>query len=145
MKRSNLARKTPLKRSGFKTGSVSNKPCSKSKKTSTGSFAKKDGKRSSLRSRSKKRDTEEREYSKLRREFLTEHPRCCCCTLNASTVHHQRGKVGRLLCDARWFVPLCFPCHQWVEENHRLARELNFNGLPLVSLPSEFNVFPEVI
>ncbi len=103
------------------------------------------GKGYSLRSRSKKRATSEREYSKLRKEFLAENPRCCCCTLNASTVHHQRGKVGRLLCDVRWFVPLCLPCHQWVEENHRLARELYFNGLPLVSLPAEFNVYPEII
>jgi hypothetical protein len=42
------------------------------------------------------------------------------------TCHHWKGRVGRLLLDQRFWVPLCFPCHQWVDNNKGEARNLNF-------------------
>ncbi len=136
-----------LKRSkGFSTTLKSKKPLK-----GTGLKTKKNGgKGSSLKSRSKKRSKEESEYSKLRKAFLTENPYCAQikfhgCSGRATTIHHSRGRVGRLLTDKRWFIPLCMECHSWVEENHKYARMVIWHGVRVQCLPAEFNVFPEII
>ncbi len=132
----------------------------KSKKTLQGSGLKQRtnvGKGASLKSRSKKRDLALKEYSKLRLEFLRNNPACAFCYLStpsgfqseplhgATQIHHSKGKVGRLLCDVRWFIPTCGHHHSWIEANHRECRTLFWNDIPLMCQPSEFNTFPEII
>jgi hypothetical protein len=51
------------------------------------------------------------------------------------TCHHWKGRVGRLLLDGRFWIPLCGPCHQWVDNNKGEARDLNY--LPPVGLYNE--------
>lgn len=55
----------------------------------------------------------------------------------ATEVHHVRGRIGRLLCDTRFFIASCRGCRDWPHENPVRARELQ-----LLAPASEFNVYP---
>lgn len=50
--------------------------------------------------------------------------------------HHVRGKLGDLLCDTRFFMSVCRPCHSWIDANRKLAAErgyldlVNWNKIP---------------
>jgi hypothetical protein len=82
---------------------------------------------------SKKRGVANREYLKKRKEFLTENPLCeagdilaphfTACTEMATEIHHSRRR-GPLLCDVRYFVPICRACHTYVETHANLSRTL---------------------
>lgn len=65
-----------------------------------------------LRPRSARRSREEREYARLRAEFLEEHPYCEWCGLYASEVHHRAGRSGRRLNDTARWAALCRSCHE---------------------------------
>jgi len=79
-----------------------------------------------LRKRSQKMALAMRQYVAEKKEFLIQNPRCeypsCDCT--AVDVHHSRGRIGRLLMDHRFWVPLCRKHHNWVLEHPDQAREL---------------------
>ena len=73
--------------------------------------------RPGLAARSKKRATDERYYAALRRVWLGDSARPCAsegCRARATEVHHGKGRVGSLLCDVRWWLALCGPCHRFV-------------------------------
>lgn len=55
----------------------------------------------------------------------------------AREVHHYRGRIGRLLCDVRFFIATCRACREWPHENTVEAR-----ALELLAPGSEWNVFP---
>ena len=38
--------------------------------------------------------------------------------------HHSRGKLGPLLLDERYWIPLCRPHHDWVRDNPDAARDM---------------------
>lgn len=83
-----------------------------------------------IKRRSDKRAKQEREYSKLRVEFLTANPDCQVgvdgCTGEASEVHHKAGRIGDLLTDVSKFCAACHNCHVWVENNPKESMERGF-------------------
>jgi hypothetical protein len=55
-------------------------------------------------------------------------------------VHHQRGKLGPLLMDERFWIPTCRQLHDWIGANIAAARTtLTPDGLPLLCQPGEWN------
>jgi hypothetical protein len=57
---------------------------------------------------------------------------------NPSTeTHHQRGRIGSLLTDERFFIPCCRPCRSVPHDNPARARQLE-----LLASPVEFNTVP---
>ena len=43
---------------------------------------------------------------------------------DATEPHHSRGKLGKLLCDTRFWIPVCRTAHTWIDANREKAREL---------------------
>lgn len=79
--------------------------------------------------RSQKRIQADKQYTKVRKQFLLEHP-CCeagkhglhlpeCKGSNPEylTIQHLKGRVGKLYLDTRYWITLCLFCHSWVNEN----------------------------
>jgi len=82
-----------------------------------------------IRSRSIKRAKQEREYKVIRDRFLCEHFSCAVCgevTLDLC-VHHMRGRIGSLLTDERYFLPVCPDCHLRIELNPIWAKEHGYS------------------
>jgi hypothetical protein len=77
-------------------------------------------KRSRIRSVSVRRQRENREYTKLRREFLESRPRCEFpngCGERADTVQHLRGRRGARLNNVDYWAASCLAHNLWAEEN----------------------------
>lgn len=131
-----LKRKIGLKsRKGFKQRKFGN---SESNKESLKKPSK------NLKKVSTKRLKQNQEYTKLRKEFLSQHTRCAVYpNLQANQIHHSRGRIGRLLCDMRWWIPVSQEGHRWIEENHREARTRKWNGVSLMCRPEQQNVYEE--
>jgi hypothetical protein len=72
-----------------------------------------------------KRAKQKAEYLKLRRQWLKEHETCEApmCMGRATEIHHKRGRIGELLNDTRYWLALCEPCHRWVHEHPKAARD----------------------
>jgi len=73
---------------------------------------------------SPKRMEENKVYSILREQFLlgkwcAYHGHGCIPT----TVHHAKGRIGTLLLNVKYWVPLCMQAHEWVERNPKEAKE----------------------
>lgn len=76
---------------------------------------------------SDKRAVQLKEYSKLRKEFLKEHPMCAVYPyLKSNQVHHIRGRVGSLLNDVRYFLAVSPEGHTQIEMNPDWARSKGF-------------------
>jgi hypothetical protein len=45
----------------------------------------------------------------------------------AEEVHHAKGRIGALLLDERFWVPLCSAGHQWVTEHPIEAQRLGLS------------------
>lgn len=84
-----------------------------------------------IRNRSLKRAKQEREYLKLNREYLEEHPYCevswMCCGLLATEIHHKKGREVDLLTNVRYFLAVCRMCHQYIELHPIEAKEKGFS------------------
>lgn len=78
---------------------------------------------------SKKSQSKEREYQKLRRAFLEKNPVCQFegCKKWAQDVHHSCGRVGDNLTDVTYFLGLCRTHHQWVEMHPKEAKLLGYS------------------
>jgi hypothetical protein len=80
------------------------------------------------------------EYAKRKRRYLKEHPICeACHKVAAKDLHHSRGRSGQLLIMAEFFQALCAPCHRWVHDNPKEAREKG-----LLALEGDWNRVPEI-
>jgi len=70
-------------------------------------------------------------YSVLREQFLKRKPYCEAhlpgCAVNATDVHHKKGRTGALLLDDTEFLAVCRTCHNWIENNHVDAKLLGFS------------------
>ena len=82
--------------------------------------------------RSSKRSAQEREYMKLRNKFLVSHPLCQAkisgvCTIHSTDVHHMKGRIANLLTDEKYFLSVCRSCHNWIELNPAIAKELGLS------------------
>lgn len=68
--------------------------------------------RTLIRKTSKKRSRQNRELSKLKVSFLTEHPLCARCGLVPATdIHHSANKEGLWLLLVRYWIGMCRLCH----------------------------------
>jgi hypothetical protein len=97
-----------------------------------------------IKPRSKKRGKEEVQYLFESRKYLKEDNRCemnipGVCTKVATTVHHCKGRIGKLLLDKEWWKRGCLPCHMWVETHPNEARELGLVLNRFVDNKSEVN------
>lgn len=85
-------------------------------------------KRTPLRKTSKKRASELRVYSVLKKTFLKLRPYCeifePCCTRTAVDVHHTNGR--KRLNEIRDWLPACRACHDFIHSRPKYAREMGF-------------------
>lgn len=66
------------------------------------------------------------EYSRLRKDFLMEHPICeVCHSLPATQVHHKLRRGINTLNVASWLA-VDHLCHAKIEENGKWAREQGY-------------------
>ena len=83
-----------------------------------------------MNSQSKKMAKTNREYSKLRIEFLTDRPNCMAslpgCTLRAAEIHHKKGR-RKYHNDITTWLSVCRVCHDWIETHPEEAIELNLS------------------
>lgn len=127
MKRTPLKRKTPLKpgkwtkkvkpteqlESAWPTRSLS-KPLLRSGKLKSGK---------PLKKRSNKREIQEKEYSRLRRQFLLENPVCAVFKhLQATQIHHAKGRYGHYLDVSSW-IPVSDEGHRFIHNNPAIAKD----------------------
>lgn len=80
---------------------------------------------------SKKRAKQNRDYSKVRFEYLQQHPGCQIrqegCTGKANQIHHKKGRIGNLLTNPEYFIATCANCHAWAEKNPKEAKKQNYS------------------
>jgi hypothetical protein len=70
-------------------------------------------------------------YTILREQFLKRKPHCEAhlpgCAINATDVHHKKGRTGTLFLDDTEFLAVCRTCHSWIEEHPKEAKLLDFS------------------
>ena len=80
------------------------------------------------------------EYMKLRNEFLAKHRRCAVFpALFATEIHHAFGRSGSLLLETKLWIPVSRLGHNFVDANRNKAREMTWNGIPLLAPIGEWN------
>ena len=102
--------------------------------------------RTRLKPVSKKRREQNKEYARRREEFLKNYPYCkvcqdlgmvgdmigCCgpegswikhLPVIATEVHHMAHREGKLLLDARFFLPVCKSHHRFIHDNPEWAKQ----------------------
>lgn len=69
-----------------------------------------------------------KEYERVKKEFLRKHKCCEACGDAPSTeVHHKRGRVGKLLTDVRFFLAVCRPCHFHIESDPVFSKQMGYS------------------
>jgi hypothetical protein len=72
-----------------------------------------------------------RKYRPIAKKFKEEHPECEArikgCQFHTHHVHHRAGKIGELLFKVAFFLPCCWFCHGWIENNPLKSYELGFS------------------
>jgi len=82
-----------------------------------------------IKKQSDKRKVEDKQYAKLRREYLQEHPECQIklfgCTYVATEIHHLESRGIRLNKVESW-LSSCPECHRWLHDklSAKEARDL---------------------
>jgi hypothetical protein len=77
--------------------------------------------------RCEKRAAEEREYSRERKKFLEENPRCAVYPYRQATeIHHKKGRIGKLLLDKDFWLPVSREGHNAIENNPDWARQMGY-------------------
>ena len=83
--------------------------------------------KSRLRPASKKRAKQLRDYTRLRKVFLKDFPRCGVCgTAPATDIHHIAGRNHAMLNEPAWWIAVCRGCHDHI---HRHPGEARAKGL----------------
>lgn len=82
---------------------------------------------SSIKKESDKRKAQNNEYKKIRLAFLKDNPRCAVTGRDATEIHHMKGRVGSLLTDTKYFLPVCRDAHQRIELNPEWAKENGYS------------------
>jgi len=76
---------------------------------------------------SEKLKKERKIYSRLRKQFLLENPRCAVFPwLKATEVHHKRGR-GKYLNDVSTWLAVSHEGHRKIEENPEWAKEMGYS------------------
>lgn len=82
-------------------------------------------------------------YSVRRREYLGIYPRCAVFpALRATQIHHSRGRLGPLLLDQRFWIPVSMAGHQWIDSHREEARKREWMGIPLLCARGNWNALP---
>lgn len=70
-------------------------------------------------------------YYKVRETYLDGNIGCEAklsgCNGTATEIHHKAGKTGDLLFNDDYFLAVCRPCHHWIEDNPREAKQMNLS------------------
>jgi hypothetical protein len=70
-------------------------------------------------------------YSRLRKDFLEEHPYCEAripgCWIEAAEIHHKAGRSGEALIDTENFLAVCRSCHEYIEGHPLEAKKRGFS------------------
>lgn len=83
------------------------------------------------------------EYMLRKQAFLMKYPMCAVFPkLHAVDVHHSRGRLGPLLMDERFWIPVSRIGHVFIHDNRARARELNWRGIPLLAAIGDWNRKP---
>lgn len=84
---------------------------------------------------SQKRQKQNREYAKVRKQFLIEHPRCQVkgCNQVSTECHHQKGRIGDLLINSTYFLAVCHDHHVLIECDPEFAKEQGYSQSRLKS------------
>ena len=79
--------------------------------------------------KSVKRMSEEKLYLKKKKEYLTAHIRCEVkgCNRVSEDLHHQKGRVGKLLYNEKHFMAVCRNHHREIEQNPNWSKENNYS------------------
>lgn len=80
-----------------------------------------------IRKNSVKRTKENKEYLVLRDVFLNGKRCAVFPEKRATQVHHKKGRIGKLLCDVRFFLPVSAEGHKKIEENPEWAKEKGYS------------------
>lgn len=68
-----------------------------------------------------------REYLNLRAAFLRINPTCAVFPwLKSEDVHHMRGRIGRLLCDKRYWLAVSREGHEKIGREPDWARRMGY-------------------
>ena len=88
--------------------------------------------RKPLNPKSKRMQTIDLAYSKLRKKFMEQKPMCEAalpvCNGPSTDVHHKKGR-GVYHLDITTWLPVCRNCHMWIEEHPEESYELGFSSL----------------
>lgn len=80
-----------------------------------------------IKKESDKRKQQNAEYRRVRLKFIKENPRCAVTGREATEIHHMKGRIGDLLTDTRYFLPVCRDAHQKIELNPEWAKENGYS------------------
>lgn len=67
-----------------------------------------------------------KEYTKVRKAYLSEIDCCEVCGSAATELHHKAGR-GIHLCNTDLFLAVCRACHQKIEENPLWSKEKSYS------------------
>lgn len=96
-----------------------------------------------LRQEESRTDREPIQYEALANEFKRLNPMCGVCHKKpTSDVHHSRGRLGPLLMDQRFWIPVCRTCHDWIGSNPDAARKLTWKSIAVLCAKGEWNSPP---
>ena len=81
--------------------------------------------------KSEKRKKVDAEYSKLKKQMMSESNKCeaglAGCDKVAVDLHHKAKRTPKNICDRNNLLRVCRPCHQKIEANPIMALELGFS------------------
>jgi hypothetical protein len=81
-------------------------------------------KRSRINPVSKKKLAIRKEYASMAAAFILKYSKCVVYpNRNATDVHHTRGRLGAMLVDKKWWLPVSRAGHIWIHANPREATE----------------------
>lgn len=80
---------------------------------------------------SAKRAVENKEYARLRKDYLEVYPVCEVveCHLPSKEIHHMQGREGDKLNDVNFFLAVCPGCHRKIETDTKWARDNGYSIL----------------
>ncbi len=100
--------------------------------------------RKPIRKVSAERSNRLRVYHGKRKLFLTAYTGCGVFPkLQATEIHHTRGRIGRLLNMTEFWVPVSRKGHDWINANPAEARNRTWYGLPLLCAVGQWNTVPK--
>lgn len=68
-----------------------------------------------------------KEYSRKKKKFLQENPKCQfpSCNKPSTEIHHKKGR-GKYLSVVQYFMAVCHDHHEWIEMNRGEAYEKGY-------------------